>query len=81
MKKTIKETCDMCGKVKKGHILDFADGFAVFRCNDCFKEDQSLRNYQPCEVYSRVVGYMRPVKEWNEAKRHEYEQRKEYDNP
>ena len=27
------------------------------------------------EVYSRVVGYLRPVKQWNEGKRAEFEQR------
>jgi anaerobic ribonucleoside-triphosphate reductase len=28
-----------------------------------------------CEVYSRVVGYYRPVSAWNEGKREEYRQR------
>ena len=28
------------------------------------------------EVYSRVVGYMRPVSQWNEAKQLEFEERK-----
>ena len=22
----------------------------------------------PCEVYSRIVGYLRPVNQWNEGK-------------
>ena len=29
----------------------------------------------PCEVYSRVVGYLRPVQQWNEGKRTEYDDR------
>lgn len=29
-----------------------------------------------CEIYSRVVGYLRPVKQWNKGKREEYEHRK-----
>jgi ribonucleoside-triphosphate reductase len=33
---------------------------------------------QPCEVYSRVVGYIRPVNQWNFGKRQEYKERKEY---
>jgi len=33
---------------------------------------------QPCEVYSRVVGYMRPVRQWNLGKRQEFKERKEY---
>lgn len=31
-----------------------------------------------CEVYSRVVGYMRPVQNWNKGKKAEYEMRKTY---
>ncbi|MFT4312819.1 MAG: anaerobic ribonucleoside-triphosphate reductase [Candidatus Woesearchaeota archaeon] len=31
-----------------------------------------------CDVYSRVVGYFRPVDNWNEGKRAEYEERKEF---
>lgn len=33
---------------------------------------------QPCEVYSRIVGYYRPVKQWNEGKQQEYKERKEF---
>ena len=28
-----------------------------------------------CEVYSRVVGYLRPVDQWNEGKASEFTQR------
>jgi ribonucleoside-triphosphate reductase (formate) len=38
-------------------------------CPDCSMET---------EVYSRVVGYLRPVKQWNDSKQAEYEQRLEY---
>lgn len=31
-----------------------------------------------CEVYSRIVGYLRPVKQWNEGKKEEYAMRKNY---
>ncbi len=30
----------------------------------------------PCEVYSRVVGYFRPVSNWNPGKQVEFEERK-----
>lgn len=33
---------------------------------------------QPCEVYSRVVGYYRPISEWNEGKQQEFKDRQEY---
>ncbi|MDN5379261.1 MAG: hypothetical protein PWP26_340 [Thermodesulfobacterium sp.] len=30
----------------------------------------------PCEVYSRVVGYFRPVQNWNKGKQQEFNERK-----
>jgi ribonucleoside-triphosphate reductase len=33
---------------------------------------------QPCEVYSRVTGYLRPVQQWNDGKQAEYRCRKEF---
>jgi len=32
-----------------------------------------------CEVYSRIVGYFRPVKQWNNGKQEEYADRIVYD--
>jgi ribonucleoside-triphosphate reductase len=40
-----------------------------FLCPKCTVE-------QPCEVYSRVVGYLRPVKQWNKGKKEEFKDRK-----
>lgn len=33
---------------------------------------------QKAEVYSRVVGYLRPVEQWNDGKRAEFADRKTY---
>ena len=33
----------------------------------------------PCEVYSRVVGYLRPVRNWHRGKRREFEERVTFD--
>ena len=33
---------------------------------------------QRCEVYSRIVGYLRPVKNWNTGKQEEFKDRVEY---
>jgi len=33
---------------------------------------------RPAEVYSRVVGYIRPVEQWNNGKRAEFKDRNEY---
>jgi hypothetical protein len=35
----------------------------------------------PCEVYSRIVGYLRPVRDWNEGKQQEFAERKVYQVP
>ncbi len=39
-----------------------------FTCPKCLIE-------QPCEVYSRVVGYIRPVQQWHSGKQQEYKDR------
>ncbi len=31
-----------------------------------------------CEVYSRVVGFIRPVNQWNEGKQEEWADRKTF---
>ena len=41
-----------------------------FTCPHCGKE---------AEVYSRITGYYRPVKNWNDGKAQEYKERKLYD--
>ena len=41
----------------------------VWKCPECGEET---------EVYSRITGYYRPVKNWNDGKTKEYEMRKEY---
>ena len=40
-----------------------------------------MKNRQvPVEVYSRVVGYFRPVNQWNEGKKEEFLDRRTF-NP
>ena len=39
------------------------------KCNTCGAN---------CEVWSRIVGYFRPIVEWNKGKKSEYKDRKEY---
>ena len=38
-------------------------------CSECGKST---------EIYSRVVGYFRPVRNWNEGKQEEFKERLEY---
>ncbi len=35
----------------------------------------------PCEVYSRVVGYLRPVQAWNDGKKQEFRDRQTFKMP
>ena len=42
-----------------------------FTCPKCTIE-------QPCEVYSRIVGYLRPVQQWNKGKKEEFREREEF---
>ena len=42
----------------------------VYKCPDCGEET---------EVYSRITGYYRPVKNWNDGKTEEFKERKLYD--
>jgi hypothetical protein len=50
--------------------------FKVFaKCDECFAKSPVLTSYQPCEVYSRIVGYMRPVHQWNFGKKEEWKVR------
>ena len=42
-----------------------------FKCPKCIIE-------QPCEVYSRIVGYLRPVQQWNKGKQQEFKDRLEF---
>ncbi len=32
-----------------------------------------------CERYSRIVGYLRPVEQWNEGKKSEWDDRKMFE--
>lgn len=43
------------------------------------KEELKEVHGTPCEVYSRVVGYLRPVGSWNRGKKEEFTLRKNYD--
>ena len=87
----INNVCHDCGKeiildgnndIQNGQLLKYnlPDGKEklVFKCNDCLSKDKSLKNYQETEVYSRVVGYLRPVSQWNEGKQQEFKDRKDF---
>jgi len=83
------EKCHDCKKeivieneeVVNGKILvywDNGDKIVVAKCNECYNKNKSLDHFRQCEVYSRVVGYLRPINQWNEGKKREYKERKSY---
>ena len=55
------------GQLKDGETI------TRYRCDDC---GRVFRN--KCEVYSRVVGYLRPIDMWNKGKKEEFRLRKTY---
>ena len=87
-------TCHDCGCEVNVKALPMEDGIHIkggsiyeplkdrffLKCEACFQKDSRLRNYQDCEVYSRVVGYLRPVGQWNDAKSAEFADRKTFDS-
>lgn len=48
------------------------------KCRSCHLADPVLRNFREIEVYSRIVGYIRPTKQWNKGKSEEWKDRKVY---
>ncbi len=68
-------------EIKNGVLLSYQENgkeYEVFKCHACYKANPRLTDYQPCEVYSRVCGYLRPVGQWNAGKQQEYRERKKY---
>jgi ribonucleoside-triphosphate reductase len=50
------------------------------KCPKCGKDlvDSCPICHKPVEVYSRIVGYLRPISHWNPGKAQEFRERKEY---
>jgi hypothetical protein len=46
----------------------------VERTQEAPNQDEQM----PCEVYSRIVGYVRPVRNWNKGKKQEFAERQTY---
>ena len=45
------------------------------------KEEKEQVKGTKTEVYSRVVGYLRPVQSWNDGKKEEFKMRKSFNCP
>lgn len=56
----------------------FSPTFSVCHTHGYLDGEQELcpECHSTCEIFSRVVGYLRPVKQWNKGKQHEFKMRK-----
>ena len=45
------------------------------------KKTEATELKVPCEVYSRIVGYLRPVQNWHQGKRQEFQERQTFRVP
>jgi anaerobic ribonucleoside-triphosphate reductase len=76
-----KYICHDCGKelARDEEYAPYKIGNDTYvKCKTCHQKDSVLRNFQKTEVYSRVVGYIRPVQQWNKGKQEEYGDRTEF---
>jgi hypothetical protein len=73
---TIKADVDDDGKLTiQGGALYFTNwGGTLMKCDECFNKDKKV--HRKIDVYSRIVGYMRPVDNWNIGKQAEWKRRK-----
>jgi len=74
-------TCHDCGKSLESNeeYMPYKVGSEIYvKCKSCHQADAVLRNFRTTEVYSRVVGYIRPVSQWNKGKQAEFSDRAEY---
>uniref|UniRef100_A0A6M3KYW1 Putative anaerobic ribonucleoside-triphosphate reductase n=1 Tax=viral metagenome TaxID=1070528 RepID=A0A6M3KYW1_9ZZZZ len=62
----------------------------ILKCHRCNKPASLVDDNWVChhckifiakkpEIYSRVVGYIRPVDQWNKGKQQEFKDRKEFE--
>jgi ribonucleoside-triphosphate reductase len=69
----------ICSQYKLPYFT-FSPTFSICKTHGYLngEHDQCPYCLQRCEIYSRVVGYLRPINQWNDGKRSEFEMRKNY---
>jgi ribonucleoside-triphosphate reductase (formate) len=76
LKNLAKKICE------KYHIpyFTFTPSFSVCRSHGYLAGEQMVCPScgEGCEVYSRIVGYLRPINQWNDGKRTEFDMRKKF---
>lgn len=73
--------CKDCEKeLVKGEEFVKYEKTNQIKCKDCFEKNPVMEDYQACDVYSRVVGYMSPTYRWNSGKSEEFKDRVTFKN-
>lgn len=77
LKKLVKNICNNY----KLPYFTFSPSFSVCAKHGYLTGEQQTCEHcdSPCEVYSRVVGFLRPVQQWNNGKKAEFAMRHSYD--
>jgi anaerobic ribonucleoside-triphosphate reductase len=60
--------------------MEIGDMSAIDR-HPSIQESSEQELKVPCEVYSRIVGYLRPVQNWHQGKKQEFRERKTFHTP
>ncbi len=77
LKGLVKKICDNY----RLPYFTFSPSFSICRNHGYLLGEQvhCPKCNEPCEVYSRVVGFLRPVEQWNKGKQAEFAMREHYD--
>lgn len=77
LKGLVKKICDNY----RLPYFTFSPSFSICRNHGYLLGEQAHcpKCNEPCEVYSRVVGFLRPVEQWNRGKQAEFAMREHYD--
>ncbi len=64
--------------IEGGAVYTLQSGERKIKCPACYAKNPAYD--QETEMYSRVVGYLRPVKNWNAGKKAEFDMRRTFDS-
>ena len=67
--------------IRRGWVYYWANEEKTLKVMDIHPDQVRFGKRVPVECYSRIVGYMRPIKSWNPAKQEEFKDRQVYDVP
>ena len=61
-----------------GGIVKGVDERPLFKCTECLEKDGGRISSQRTEIFTRVVGYLRPIQAFNKGKIEEFKMRTNY---